>query len=216
MMNVEAPSERNPCQICHTSGDGADSKLPTFRRDNIDDILANTLQELSVKERENVYFEQHGVSDVIEEVPEFVAQCLEEFNSQLLLLKSSRQPWAEAYNLAESRDPLYVNSPKIRLRFLRTERFDAKKAATRFVLYFDFKKDLFGETKLCKDITYNDLGEEDIKALKKGFLQDLPARDRSGRAVLCIFPSHFDFKEPETLVRKVDSEMLFKKRVFHN
>jgi hypothetical protein len=198
------------------SGDGTDSKLPTFRKDNIDGILANTLQELSVKERENAYFEQHGVSDVIEEVPEFVAQCREEFNSQLLLLKSSRLTWAEAYNLAESRDPLYVNSPKFRLRFLRAERFDAKKAATRFILYFDFKKDLFGEAKLCKAITYNDLGEDDRKALKKGFLQDLPARDRSGRAVLCIFPSHFEFKEPEILVRKADSEILSTKRVFHN
>lgn len=182
----------------------------TISDDRLDETIANALQQLSVEERENVYYDQHGVSDAIQEEPQFVAQCLEEMQQHLqgqLQSTAIRQTWAEAYLLAEQKDPDYVNNPKLRLRFLRTECFDAKKAAKRFILYFDFKKYLFGETKLCKDITQDDLDKDDMKAMKSGVVQQLPARDRAGRAVCMVFPSHFGSQNPDTIVRSTISSL---------
>ena len=49
--------------------------------------------------------------------------------------------------------------------FLRAERFDAPKAAIRLVNHFEGKLVLFGEDKLVKRITLDDLEEEDIEEI---------------------------------------------------
>lgn len=71
-----------------------------------------------------------------------------------------------------------------RLGFLRAERFNAKKAATRILDFFDEKRALFGIDLLARKLRLEDLNEETIKVLESGFIQLLPGRDRAGRAVI--------------------------------
>ena len=69
---------------------------------------------------------------------------------------------------------------------LRAERYNSKAAAARMVRFFSFKEMLFGEEKLVKDIHLEDLNESDLMALRSGYCQMFPERDRSGRPVLLV------------------------------
>ena len=115
--------------------------------------------------------------------------CLLKFEHEFLMFKgTSNHAVSGATMLAETINPQFVNDPAFRLKFLRAERYDPKLAVARVARYFDLKLKLFGESKLCKDITYEDLDREDIEGLKQGFLQILPQRDAAGRAILLVLP----------------------------
>jgi hypothetical protein len=180
---------------------GGDSKIlvrtqfgdVTFRRNDglqqNEQLIAQALGQLSLQEREKVFHDVHGVADEIPEELEFVARKVHETREALIKLKSSKphNSITEALKLAEKLRPDYVmNNQKFVLAFLRADRFDPNKAAGRMVRYLDWKLSLFGESKLCKDITLADLREDEMTMLKKGNFQILPQRDRSGRAVWVI------------------------------
>eukprot|EP00531_Pseudo-nitzschia_arenysensis_P000828 CAMPEP_0116147466 /NCGR_PEP_ID=MMETSP0329-20121206/17768_1 /TAXON_ID=697910 /ORGANISM="Pseudo-nitzschia arenysensis, Strain B593" /LENGTH=932 /DNA_ID=CAMNT_0003643393 /DNA_START=121 /DNA_END=2919 /DNA_ORIENTATION=+ len=77
-----------------------------------------------------------------------------------------------------------VEQREFRLSFLRAERFDTKKAATRMIDYFEEKRRLFGVEKVTSKIQLKDLDNESRYCLESGQLQLLPGRDRAGRAVI--------------------------------
>lgn len=77
-----------------------------------------------------------------------------------------------------------VEQREFRLSFLRAERFDAKKAATRFVEYFEEKRRLFGVDNLTTKIKLKDLDVETKNCLESGQIQILPGQDRAGRVVI--------------------------------
>lgn len=77
-----------------------------------------------------------------------------------------------------------VEQKEFRLSFLRAERFDTKKAATRFIDYFEEKRTLFGVDKLTTKIKLKDLDPETKNCLESGQFQILPGQDRAGRAVI--------------------------------
>ena len=166
--------------------------------DTLDSVIADAMSQLSVTDREKVVHEIHGVSDGIEESPEFLAHHLMAMNEHLTRIREnpSNLPTA-AYELAESISKSYVKDPKFRKSFLRTEDYNTKLAAERFILHFDYKFCLFGGAKLCKDITYDDLDQYDKFALDKGWLQALPVRDRAGRAISVFFPDKQEY-HPDT------------------
>jgi hypothetical protein len=168
--------------------------------DQIDTFVADALQHMTMEEREHISFEQHGVSDKITEDPEMVAQRLEEMETHLQKLKGKRGVPSSAFELAESKSPSYCKDSTFRLKFLRSERFHAKKAAGRIIRFFDFKRMLFGDDKICKAITMEDLEPDDVVAMKKGFLQVLPSRDRAGRKVSIFFPNHQECQSSKSLV----------------
>eukprot|EP00537_Pseudo-nitzschia_pungens_P010782 CAMPEP_0172385840 /NCGR_PEP_ID=MMETSP1061-20121228/3452_1 /TAXON_ID=37318 /ORGANISM="Pseudo-nitzschia pungens, Strain cf. pungens" /LENGTH=554 /DNA_ID=CAMNT_0013114997 /DNA_START=285 /DNA_END=1952 /DNA_ORIENTATION=+ len=78
----------------------------------------------------------------------------------------------------------YVNCMEFRLRFLRCEDFDAKKAAIRMMKYLNLVYELFGYFALFRPIKLSDFTRRELKILQSGWLQVLPYRDRSGRRVL--------------------------------
>ena len=84
--------------------------------------------------------------------------------------------------MSQSRD--FVWDRKFCLKFLRADRFDSERAASRMVEYFRVKRDLFGPEKLSQEIMLEDLGNEGIQALKFGAQQILPTRDSQGRAIV--------------------------------
>jgi hypothetical protein len=148
-------------------------------QEDVDTILASALSKLSLQEREKAYEEIHGVDLTVEEKPELVADRLEAMEAELQ--KIHKKP---AYDLALQRNKEYVTDRKLRLQFLRAECFDAKKAAARLVKCLEGKLELFGPEVMARPIYLSDLDSDDLEPLQSGFLQFLPARDRSGRAVI--------------------------------
>jgi hypothetical protein len=169
------------------------------------DVIADALKNLSLEDRERVCEDMHGVSDAINETPEFVANSLSEMQDQLLMLQKNAALLSElpchAIQLAEQQDYNFVNDPRLRLMFLRADDFHPRRAAARMIRFFDLKLFLFGESKLCKVITLDDLDPYDIAMIKKGYLQTLPQRDRTGRRVDVYIEVNPKWKSPESLVR---------------
>jgi len=95
----------------------------------------------------------------------------------------------EAYLQALSQNSVYVHDRDFLVRFLRADRYQPKQAAHRLVGFFAYKRELFGTDYLTKEITLDDLyeNEEDRKTLEGGLYQVLPGRDRSGRVVVGKF-----------------------------
>jgi predicted HTH transcriptional regulator len=148
-----------------------------------DDIVPEELNKLSLNEREKILHDIHGISDLVEESPELIARLLSKMDTWIV--KQQQKPKkTEAYDLAELQSPGYVKDKDFRLIFLRADDFNSKQAAHRMIRFFDKKLEMFGPSKLCKDITLKDLSPEERACVENGHLQLLPVRDRSGRAVV--------------------------------
>lgn len=97
----------------------------------------------------------------------------------------------QAYTLAQQQPTAdgrccYVNTTEFRLRFLRAELFQTKKAAERMVKYLALLYETFGLVALRRPIRFSDLTKVEQEFLRGGDYQLLPYRDRSGRRVACI------------------------------
>ena len=152
---------------------------------SLDAVLANELNELSLEQREKVYYDVHGVSEALEETMECIRKSLQEIDTEI----SKIHPKA-AYDRAneQTENPGYVNDPKFLLKFLRADNFNCKRAAERVVRFLDEKLRLFGPAKLAKELHINDMDEENRKCLESGVIQILPSRDRAGRAIATWMP----------------------------
>jgi hypothetical protein len=139
----ESEDDRTPLNISLNTAPGKE-------RTSGDALIADALKNLSLKDRERVYHDVHGVADAIEETSDFAANCLSQMQEQLIALRedtNSRLP-CQAIQLAEQQDEEFVNDPKLRVMFLRAEHFHAKRVAARMIRFFDLKLLLFGESKL--------------------------------------------------------------------
>ena len=146
-----------------------------------DALVAMDLNNMSLNDREEVFFELHGVAPAVDETPDMIARSLEELDENI-----EKIPVKPAYDLAEAQDKEYVRNPDFRIKFLRAERFNSLNAADRLVRFFEQKVRLFGPKKLAKDIMISDLDPEDITCLESGMNTSLPVTDRAGRAVFCM------------------------------
>ena len=106
--------------------------------DKIDSLIANALNQLSLDEREKVYHEMHGVDEVIKETPELVESSLKQLEIELDRIKHLHQK-AMAYRLAEEISPSYIQNEELRMKFLRSEKFNIVKTSERCIRYFDCK-----------------------------------------------------------------------------
>jgi hypothetical protein len=147
-------------------------------------MLAKEMNQLSVEERETVLEDIHGIARAVDEPHDFVKNSLMLLEHELSKTTNNKV----AFDLAKFRSKEYVSSEKLRLMFLRADSFDAAKAASRMVRFFEEKYALFGAEKLTKDIVLADLDPDDIAALEKGFYQVLPEKDSAGRKVFFFFP----------------------------
>ena len=89
-----------------------------------------------------------------------------------------------AFELAVEIDKSYAMSPKLAMSFLRSVDGKPKQAAKRLARHFEVKRDLFGDSKLVKDIELSDFDEDDMEALHSGGFQVLKQKDRAGRPIL--------------------------------
>jgi hypothetical protein len=150
-----------------------------------DALLTETMNQLSMKEREKVLEDIHGVADIMKEEPRFVQQCLVELEQELQLIS---HPHREAYDTARTSSVDYVTHRAFRLSFLRADSFHVKNAALRIVAYFQAKLDLFGLDYLTQRINHRDLDDQDRACLESGGFQLLAGRDRAGRSIAFLMP----------------------------
>jgi hypothetical protein len=152
--------------------------------DSLDALINSEMCRLSLGERDKALHDVHGVSDDIEESHKFILERQNLLDDELSKLRDKRS----AYDLAHKMNPNYVENPEFRLRFLRADSFDAKQAAIRIAAHFESKLELFGESKLPRDIVQDDLEKEDLEILTCGVHQLLPIRDQAGRTILLWIP----------------------------
>jgi hypothetical protein len=163
--------------------------------EEIDALIAREMNRMSFEEREKALDDVHGIGEVEEEDPAIVSSCLEEFEDHLTAIKQDT-----AYALAEAMSRKYVSARNLRMMFLRAVRYAPKDAAERMVRFFELKKSLFGAEKLVKDITLDDLDEDDMDTLKTGCVQASPLTDMAGRPIVVTLHKLQRYKVVENYV----------------
>jgi len=149
--------------------------------EDVDTLMAQLMAHLSVHEREEVYHDLHGIADEVVETPQMIDEAI----TKMELALSNMSEGVEAYQPALAQDSSFVLSYKSLLCFLRAERFDAARAATRLVKFYSLKLSGFGVEKLTKDIYQEDLTQEDEReGMYDSMTHVLPFRDRAGRSII--------------------------------
>ena len=168
------------------------------------DALSKEWLRLSLKDRNNIQEEIHSVLCIApEESPEMIEEALEKLSfeldnnipvgeqraylryKELCLINGDDYPPSTGI----ATKSCYINSEDFRLRFLRLELFDVPRAAHRMCRFLDCLLDQFGEDSLKEPIKLEkNFPKDELKALRKGFVQLLPFRDRLGRRILVVFP----------------------------
>jgi hypothetical protein len=163
---------------------GDSSELPGY--------LARELHRLLPQAQSKVFEDLVGISQKHPE--DNVLKRIEE----LQLAISQRSSNREAYDVAVGMSPEYVSSQL--LSFLRADEFNTKAAARRLMSHFQKKLELFGLDRLVKDISLEDLDEDDMEALSCGGIQYLPSEDRAGRPVFVRQYSNMKYKKRINMV----------------
>lgn len=180
---------------------------------DVDKLLLEELQGLSVEDRELVQEEIHGVSTfaVSEDDDKIVEglKCLEEeiraIRMEVLASPTHVSKVENAYNesiwaylavdeesasaSATRRVHSYIFHRDFRLRFLRADLYDAEKAAHRYLRCVECLLKYFGPFALQRPLMYEDLDKECQEATRAGYAQILPSRDRAGRLVVFCQPA---------------------------
>ena len=200
------------------SGQGSKSSLSDFATDE-EFLFATTKRisdeqkKLSYQERNSINEEIHGVAcNAQDESPEMVQYALSKLTSELedLVLTDWRNNATGPSSLSagfllsrrDFRTDTYVNRPSFRLRFLRSENFDAQKAAIRLMKFLNLVLEVFGAYALSRPIKLSDFKRSELKALQTGWLQVLPFRDRSGRRLFIWTTIGMQF-DPKLRVRQI-------------
>jgi hypothetical protein len=162
---------------------------PKYIDTQMDDLLSKELLNLSLKDRNAINEEIHGVECLaIEETPDMLSIALDNLSIEISMLSDTQKI---AYNKSQqhinisnnNKTSLYINTSDFRLRFLRCELFDCKKAALRMVNFLDLLLEIFGDFVLRRPIQITDFNRDEMQIFRLGLLQLLPYRDRSGRRI---------------------------------
>ena len=158
-----------------------------------DAMLAQELNEMSAKEREDLMHDVHGVLPAADEPPEFVASKLKEMEHEVT--KICRKKRCPAFDRALFLSPSRVrHDDAFRMMFLRADQWDPARAAQRLILHYEYKLELFGPDKLVKTITLDDFDQDDMDCMKTGAVQFSKTKDRSGRTVVFVTQSAYNCK----------------------
>ena len=157
----------------------------TLISQNLDQILSGEMESLSFKDRNLIQEEIHGVTNLCpEENPQMIQQALREMQDHIDKIENKT-----VYNQISPFS--YIHTDTFRLRFLRCELYDCKKAAERLLKFTEYMNEEFDMEVLERPLMLTDLqtkggkrGKEIMDFFKQGYTQLLPFRDRSGRRVL--------------------------------
>mgnify|MGYP000621223050 CR=1 FL=1 len=88
--------------------------------DDVEELLENEFNNLSLIEKDQILFDVHGIALITEEDPPAIAQYLQQMEEELGKIR--KKP---AYEQAKYVNEAYVTGSAFRLIFLRCDRFDA-------------------------------------------------------------------------------------------
>jgi hypothetical protein len=156
----------------------------------IDKVLSNEFSKCSFQDRELISEEVHGVRCMApEENIDMANASLWQLSKELDLIcqssssnnnsnnnkNNNNNNASSAYKRSQqlgqqSITGTYVNSIDFRLKFLRCELFNARKAAIRIISYLQLLMDLFDnkEELLIRPLNLSDLGKKEIAMMKIG------------------------------------------------
>ena len=162
-------------------------------------LISKEMLQYNLEERNAVFEEIHGVRTLCpdESAPGMLDNALEQLAEELFALPQKQK---RAYARSQQYSETYVNEPDFRLRFLRAELFDAKKAALRMTRFLEVCLEFFGVENLMRPIRLTDFSRKELKVFNIGRIQLLPYRDRGGRRVVVGIPSHDHRVEAKTRV----------------
>ena len=173
------------------------------------------LNSLSTAERGQVWADMFGTSferngdtgskyEVYEANPddETIEASLEMLRTELSLLADNTLPENRAaYEQALELSPDYVTNKQFQLSFLYADKFNVKAACKRLIGHFQVKRELFGESKLGRDITLDDLSPKELEIYRKGeFVRFLPTMDSANRPIVFARAAKADFQNPARMV----------------
>jgi hypothetical protein len=180
------------------SAKGADVAAAADPAAVFEDLLSKELLQLSVKDRNDLQEEIHGVRCLApEETPRFVEDSLRKLATELDEVIPDSQKQAYLQSQQQPASAAFVNDREFRLVFLRCELFDCHKAAERMARVCDCLLNLFGRYALERPIKLSDFTNAELKVIRKGRVQILPFRDRSGRRIAILFPGAKTLKEKD-------------------
>ena len=161
----------------------------TLNPNAVEELLANEMEKLSLYEREEIDDQIHGFSSLAaqESSPELIEDSLIAMDNELKKLPSSEL--TRAFRKGISMNSAYLYDKAFRLKFIRAEKFHAKKAAQRFCKWLNVLHSIFGDPALHRPLFLSDLGKDEIKLLRIGSAQFLGSRDRCGRRVAILLDS---------------------------
>jgi hypothetical protein len=179
--------------------------LPKDLKD-VDQLLSKELESLSFKERSQIQEEIHGVSNLCpEETPEMVEEALKSMQQYL-----DNIPHKAIYDRLSPFS--YLHTSDWKLRFLRCELFNCKKAAERLVRFTEYMVKEYDIEVLERPLRLSDLqnksgnsGKEVVESFRLGHSQLFPFRDRSGRRILVTSGDHSLKYKADIRVRRASS-----------
>lgn len=150
-----------------------------------DEILANEIKALSFQDRSKIQEEIHGVANLCpNESPQMMNEALCTMQQVL-----DATPDKHIYDRISSSS--YVHSTSFRLRFLRCELYNARKAAERFLRFIEYMEEFYDAEVLERPLQMSDLqkktgrrSNEVMSCFRSGQIQLMPFRDRSGRRIM--------------------------------
>ncbi|CAJ1956527.1 unnamed protein product [Cylindrotheca closterium] len=161
----------------------------------IEEFLASQMSKLSVEERDEATHDIHCVGEDILETPEMVETSLAEFDNAIKREKN------ETYEIAMAQNRAYVEDASFRLKFVRANMHDVNRSVNMMLRFLEQKALHFGIEKVARDITIDDLTDEDKKFMQLGLFHIQEGRDRSGRIVFYYFNRYVGSLNPATVNR---------------
>ena len=159
----------------------------------VDELVASSLRQMSLQEREQVLNGIHGVEDDMQEDQAILDTSIQRLRDELdsyVLQQLDIEQESPALRRVLLQSPNYVRSNDFLLMFLRATSFDVRHALKRMHDFFELKLKLFGVDALGRDVTIlHDFSDEDSDTLRCGYTHLLPGRDSAGRAI-CFLLSH--------------------------
>eukprot|EP00980_Cylindrotheca_fusiformis_P009998 scaffold2212_cov143-Cylindrotheca_fusiformis.AAC.16 len=206
VLSGESDGYLEPCKgFCESIFEAPPKSRPPKKTDahnalikelDMETVRAEELRHHSYQERQLAHEELHGFARTALEIetktPELVETSL-----ALLPMELNRisKPRKRAYQKAVFLKPSLATDRAFLLMFLRATLFDVPSAAQRICRFFQEKLDLFGEDKLVKKITLDDLTQDDIDSVcTSGAGLFLPKRDRSGRLIFLTDYQYIDYR----------------------
>jgi len=206
-MKRRGPSETSGRHL-NDVDDGNNEEVPSphclFSGAILPDCLVRESRQMTPTRQVDARKDVLGISPVLDVSLEMIAQVWEHVHEL-----EDKSGW----DLAVQMDPQYAKSSERVMSFLRSVGGNPKQAARRLVRHFDTKLDLFGPTKLVKDIEIStDFSADDMAALESGGFQVLREKDRGGRPILFGRYTLMKYREIKNMVRL----RLIAKMVFHD